>query len=85
MTADELKQAIAALATRQTEQIVRGAITPEEASIEQVQLLMRATLEMADDDLNEVSRWMLTQHQMIADMLADRGRPIPGNDRDKPN
>ncbi len=49
------------------------------------ELLDLAFPEMTASERDAVQRTRLNAHQLGADLLADHGRPVPGNDRSRPN
>jgi hypothetical protein len=66
-------------------QMTAGEITSSEADDEEQELLMRARLDLTDEQGEEFLRGVLSIHQTIANELLRRGHPVSGNNPDKPN
>jgi hypothetical protein len=85
VTADDLKEGLAAMTIRQSKQILAGESTPAQAQSEREDLLLKGRLELADEDLSEGLRWILSEHQVLADQLAAGAVLFAGNDPERPN
>jgi hypothetical protein len=49
------------------------------------ELLEQTLPEMTTSERDAIQHMRLNAHQLGADLLADHGRPVPGNDRRRPN
>ena len=85
MRVDYWLDAIAALIAINATRLQAGEITVAEADKEEMELLMRARVDLSREDIAELLRRILTRHQFIADDEARNGRPCPGNDSANPN
>ena len=84
MNLDQWFMAIRELAATHARQLIAGEITPDQATREEEEMVLRARLDLSDEDGKEMLNRMLSSHQEVADELARRGRPIPGNDSTLP-
>jgi hypothetical protein len=85
MTVTEWVSQISLLVVTNTKRVVAGHITASEAEREEEDLIIRARLELTDEQGAELLKGMLAAHQTIANHMARRGHPAPGNDSENPN
>ena len=85
MRVDYWLDAIAALIAINATRLQAGEITVAEADKEEMELLMRARVDLSREDIAELLRRILIRHQFIADDEARNGWPCPGNDSAHPN
>jgi len=73
------------LVQKHVEQIEAGEITEAQANLELEEMTISAEIEMNDDEFEEFfSRVMIMDYAASAQLSAD-GRPVPGNDPNRPN
>lgn len=85
MTVAEWVKTIALLAVTNTTRLRAGEITAAQADREEEDLVIRARLELTDEQGVQLLAGVLAAHQAIADEMAQRGHPASGNDSHKPN
>ncbi len=85
MTASSWMERFIALVHRHVEQMAAGEITEAQANRELEEMTLSAQLEMTDEEFDEfLSRVLIMDHAASAQLSAE-GRPVPGNDPNKPN
>jgi hypothetical protein len=67
------------------QQLLAGEITASQADAEERELVMRARIDLSDEDGLEFLNGILRIHQALATELAQGGYPVSGNDPKKPN
>jgi hypothetical protein len=85
MTVKQWLKKITDLPATNAKRLIAGEITPSEAEEEEEVLLMRARLDLTDEQGAELLRGILAAHQAAADALARDGHPVSGNDPERPN
>ena len=85
MTAKELLADLDGFFAALADRIVDGEITELEAEQSLAEVLLQAREEMTDEELLEIQRGMLELDHAISRKLAERGRPVPGNNPHRPN
>lgn len=60
-------------------------LSPEERNEHVTDRLLRARLELTDEDFEKILKASLLAHQICADELARRGMAVPGNDPGQPD
>jgi hypothetical protein len=66
-------------------QMVAGEITASQADDEEQELLMRARLDLTDEQASELLKGVLLAHQATANEIIKRGHSVSGNNPHKPN
>jgi hypothetical protein len=84
MTVDQWFKAIIELIGIHATQLNAGEITPDQANRDEEEMVLRARLDLSDEDGQALLTRVLSGHQEIADELARRGHPMPGNDSSQP-
>jgi hypothetical protein len=85
MTAEQWLAKIADLVRAHTEQLLAREITVSDADHEEQELVLRARLDLTDEEGRELLKQILAFHQALASELAQKGHPVSGNDPKKPN
>lgn len=74
-----------ALVQKHVEQLGAGEITEAQANLELEEMTISAQIEMNDQEFEEfLARVMIMDYAASAQLAAD-GRPVPGNDPNRPN
>jgi hypothetical protein len=85
MTAAAWMERFYALVNKHVEQIGAGEITEAQANHELEEMTLSAQMEMTDEEFEEFfSRVMILDYAASAQLSAE-GRPVPGNDPNRPN
>jgi hypothetical protein len=84
MTVDQWFMAIRELVATHARRLTAGEISADQASREEEEMVLRARLDLSDEDGQEMMNRTLRAHQELADDLAQHGQPISGNDSSKP-
>jgi hypothetical protein len=78
-------QSFCTLVQKHVEQIGAGKITEAQANLELEEMTISAEIEMSDQEFEEFfGRVMMMDYVASAQLSAD-GRPVPGNDPNRPN
>jgi hypothetical protein len=85
MDADSWMERFIALVHRHVEEKASGKITEAEANRELEEMTLHAQLEMTDEEFEEFFSQVIELDYAVAVQMSADGRPIPGNDPQKPN
>jgi hypothetical protein len=85
MAADSWMERFIALVHRHVEEMASGEITEAQANRELEEMTLQAQLEMTDEEFEEFFSQVMVMDYAVSVQLSADGRPIPGNDPQKPN